>query len=1082
MTADGRHAASHAGLESEAIRITWWGEQSAEEVPSGCEGGPKFGVQPITYGISTSVCVGVPVGSATEHIQSELRPFASGLGAADCIGRQLTPTALGPVSPRRLSKRKLVSLALALEDPESAAFESGGGRVEMLRFRGYFCACSATALVIAAAAVLLWSDMGCGADCLECLQSLHGHAPFAAAAALGIVSVLYLLDFFSPPHLPGTYLALFQEDRFVGRPLFAVAGLLLLAACYLYANTYPTVPLALTIFISPLSLLLVRHVTMPEERFIRARSPSNVMQSALQDRVAMLRRLTGEEKNQKDFYRAAMCAFLLTGLLCLGVWVPWAVGTDGAFRARMRATSSHDERDLVFVRWVAPAVVGFSNMIFASFAGLRLALNEVYTGTDRVKNGLLAGTSGSALNDELMHHRMAALQDHFAESDVSSAEQQRLTKNSMEKLSEAQDRARRYLVQHIAYMRQLSNIIKAVGCAFVLLIGALYVAFQLFAADGHIAQMVQGMLGALFLTFVTFVCVAFHRLWSSMRVWLQDLPLWASAHVACSSPWCRALLLLLLLPAVPPLLLLSAANQRLRRCRGLAEPTGQGADEVGGLPGSKRGILTQRFQSMVDSVAAWEWVAVVRCCYFVGLGLVMWNLVPLALNVLLAWMSSLMRDLSFMLILVCTFMAGMVLFMLPPVPGPPIYLFGGFVISDSCPWGFWSGSIICIALCFVLKLSACALQQQVIGRYLGDRDAVRRAIGVHRPFIRAIESVLRQPGLSLGKCMILCGGPDWPTSVLAGVLKVSLLQCELGTCPVILSLVPLTLTGSFYLKREDSETWTRAGNLMFTLTVMTSMMFWAGMGWAIQHEFEKNHDALHAPRQEYVDLDWLDHRAAVVAKRCNTTWGALPWAVRVPFVGGALGLVVVSHMFFWRFAKCFGGFKVTDDFSDLVWYGQDALVTPLGAIGLALASLSCLGLVIFLAWNRQFQRGPVEEAARDLDATEAAWKAARLELAELARSCTEGAGAAPEACGVGVQTKEQEWIRSVSVEFADILAETGGWFPDSPRAAEVRGSPGSPEFSRVRGTKLDAQDRGSRSQLLCSCLPGLLLPFSFSAR
>jgi hypothetical protein len=27
--------------------------------------------------------------------------------------------------------------------------------------------------------------------------------------------------------------------------------------------------------------------------------------------------------------------------------------------------------------------------------------------------------------------------------------------------------------------------------------------------------------------------------------------------------------------------------------------------------------------------------------------------------------------------------------MLPPVPGPPIYLFGGLVISKHCPYGFW---------------------------------------------------------------------------------------------------------------------------------------------------------------------------------------------------------------------------------------------------------------------------------------------------------------------------------------------------------------------------------------------------------
>lgn len=59
--------------------------------------------------------------------------------------------------------------------------------------------------------------------------------------------------------------------------------------------------------------------------------------------------------------------------------------------------------------------------------------------------------------------------------------------------------------------------------------------------------------------------------------------------------------------------------------------------------------------------------------------------------------------------------------------------------------------------------------------------------------MRAIEQVLRRPGMSFGKCMILCGGPagclrrllclsaeDWPTSVLAGILRLSLVQCTIG--------------------------------------------------------------------------------------------------------------------------------------------------------------------------------------------------------------------------------------------------------------------------------------------------------------
>merc|ERR1719235_901538 len=86
----------------------------------------------------------------------------------------------------------------------------------------------------------------------------------------------------------------------------------------------------------------------------------------------------------------------------------------------------------------------------------------------------------------------------------------------------------------------------------------------------------------------------------------------------------------------------------------------------------------------------------------------------------------------------------------------------------------------------------------MIGEQLGRSLLVRRTVGVHKVPIRCIEKVLRQPGLSVGKVACLCGGPDWPTSVFAGILRLSLLQCELGTVPIIFFVAPCALTGSLY--------------------------------------------------------------------------------------------------------------------------------------------------------------------------------------------------------------------------------------------------------------------------------------------
>eukprot|EP00411_Alexandrium_monilatum_P089422 CAMPEP_0175747828 /NCGR_PEP_ID=MMETSP0097-20121207/59304_1 /TAXON_ID=311494 /ORGANISM="Alexandrium monilatum, Strain CCMP3105" /LENGTH=608 /DNA_ID=CAMNT_0017056301 /DNA_START=1 /DNA_END=1825 /DNA_ORIENTATION=- len=460
-----------------------------------------------------------------------------------------------------------------------------------------------------------------------------------------------------------------------------------------------------------------------------------------------------------------------------------------------------------------------------------------------------------------------------------------------------------------------------------------------------------------------------------MKVWLTDLPLWKSAASLCRWDSTTAFAICLAFPFMPCALALSAVNQRVRRCRGRLCKDKE----------SEQLCMTERMSELIAGMAEWNWVRVTFWIYVMASVMMIYKMTPIFLNVLLAWMSHVMADLSFTWICLSTFAAGMVLFMLPPIPGPPIYLFGGVVISEKCPWGFWWGSIVCIVLCFILKLTACAVQQKLFGEMLGNVQSVRRAVGVHKPFIRAIEMVLRRPGLSFGKCMILCGGPDWPTSVLAGILRISLRQCLLGTVPIILNVVPLTLTGSFYLKRDVSQVWIRAGNLMFSVVALVSVVFWVGMGWAIQDVFEREHENLTRAKEEYIDLEWLDHRASLMTAKCAVVWSDLfALFVKAPYFSGAACLVLVGVAFFWRSALCFGSFKVTDDMEALVWFGSDGLIRSPGAVGLALAAVGYMGLVTFKMWAWQRSRFLRAVAEREVDSLEVEWKAQRLEAARTA--------------------------------------------------------------------------------------------------
>merc|ERR1711871_1744195 len=66
--------------------------------------------------------------------------------------------------------------------------------------------------------------------------------------------------------------------------------------------------------------------------------------------------------------------------------------------------------------------------------------------------------------------------------------------------------------------------------------------------------------------------------------------------------------------------------------------------------------------------------------------------------------------------------------------------------------------------------------------------------------IRAIRKILSSPGLSWSKVCILCGGPDWPTSVLTGILRLNLASMLCGSMPIIFLIVPTVAAGALQLK------------------------------------------------------------------------------------------------------------------------------------------------------------------------------------------------------------------------------------------------------------------------------------------
>ena len=278
-------------------------------------------------------------------------------------------------------------------------------------------------------------------------------------------------------------------------------------------------------------------------------------------------------------------------------------------------------------------------------------------------------------------------------------------------------------------------------------------------------------------------------------------------------------------------------------------------------------------------------------------------------------------------------------FMLPPVPGPPLYLFGGVVICrafsqldvDEGDFNYdmyYASIAITMIACSMLKLQACYIQQCWIGESLGNRKWMQALVGVHTPTIRATKDILAIPGLSLGKVAILCGGPDWPTSVLCGILRLELQPVLLGTAPCIFFIVPMVLTGAFFIHPDAG--YSAMGRLLFVAAVVICSCFGLAAGVVIQNALSKHSLLYSIPLDRYTELDWLtlveNEQNKVFLRECE--FRSLPLHLKLIMCVGILAMSASITIFSWFTDDCFGAFDLqtpskdlAGKFKDLSYYG-----------------------------------------------------------------------------------------------------------------------------------------------------------------
>lgn len=381
---------------------------------------------------------------------------------------------------------------------------------------------------------------------------------------------------------------------------------------------------------------------------------------------------------------------------------------------------------------------------------------------------------------------------------------------------------------------------------------------------------------------------------------------------------------------------------------------------------ARSGRFTAAVRPMVDEFHTWNWTSVLRKLNLICIVAVLLAVGMRASYVSFSWLNVqlIAWNLDIYLLSLLVFAVGLAMFMLPVVPGTAVYIFAGVVLGYQAQLGsqddVWRAIGIGVLVSSVAKMLACT-GQYLVGYIAGKSVRVQRLVAVDRVFTRAMEMILSRRGLGLGKVCILVAGPDFPTSVLCGILKLNIPQMLLGTTPVILvSIIPQVCVGVMLASRSDD-----IPDLTRIVTAAAAIIQGAAtiyFSYRIMQTAEVHYEELSQHRPEHDRVAELTKKEAAYTRKYAelTQWEDMHWLLRDGILLSSIIILIVSWVLGADFALsnqiCFRTFSITDRIdADLESGGLDGnvwnLVThPAGTVVLALAVAATLLHIVVGQW------------------------------------------------------------------------------------------------------------------------------------
>jgi len=417
-----------------------------------------------------------------------------------------------------------------------------------------------------------------------------------------------------------------------------------------------------------------------------------------------------------------------------------------------------------------------------------------------------------------------------------------------------------------------------------------------------------------------------------------------------TNDWMKAVFLLVLWPVVPLYFIVGAIQQAARlmlsKCGIIDAPGGTCC-------------LTEQTALSWKHLTAWDWASVLPKSIAAGIAYFVLQVgASLGTTIFLSWLAETIASWPLYAICGIIFFVGLTMFLIPVVPGLPIYLVAGIVVVQRCQVDdidFIYGVSIASLLCWLIKLSSNVVLMKFVGDPYADDVKVRMMVGTHTPTMRAAAIVLTEPGLTVPKVAVLVGGPDWPTAVICSMLKVPVCSMLIGTSPVMFLIIPVVLAASYTLaagiaekegKEELAALNTQISTIMMAVSAVGQLgsMIVAGM---YLQATKKEHEAeLSSEREE--DRDVLDAVRSEERKNQKylkqTAWDLMPCWLKFLLFMGSFAICGMMHIVMAYFTAPFRSFSLTDSVCDPKGLKCNPLnvVLPSGWVGTGL-----LGFAIF---------------------------------------------------------------------------------------------------------------------------------------